>query len=440
MGKFIDMTGWVMKEHGVPDSRLTVTSRAEDAIDPKTGKHKVMWNCDCSCGRHCVVSTLGLRNTVRPTKSCGCINEEKKWAEEQISILKEMYLDGAKISDIAQKIGKTNGAISSKADDLGLSKEIIRPNNPKFKAVYQDYDWCFERFINQGMSMQEMAEEAGASLRVIQKWCQEIHDLDARSYKKHKKLNDIQKQLVMFGRLGDGHIDRRENQPMYIETHADNQKDYIYWKWSILKDICNKEPVYYPPAQHSFGGDKVYECRAHYRICTRIIDDLKPIRAMSIGEILYQLNEFGLSVHALDDGFRSNSNWEICLAEWNDEEIELYLNICKKRFDLDGYRLTDNRYIKFTAESSRRLDEIILSVVPNNLDIIRYKILDRHITKRQDYKYVIVNDEKIGLSTFCKQNGIQELQRLFLRQILVDNNINDISESEFYKIMEEYNE
>ena len=94
MGKFIDMTGWVMKEHGVPDSRLTVTSRAEDVIDPKTRKHKIMWNCDCSCGRHCVVSALGLRNTVRPTKSCGCINEEKKWTDEQVNILKEMYLSG----------------------------------------------------------------------------------------------------------------------------------------------------------------------------------------------------------------------------------------------------------------------------------------------------------------------------------------------------------
>jgi len=24
MGKFIDMTGWIMKEHGVPESRITV--------------------------------------------------------------------------------------------------------------------------------------------------------------------------------------------------------------------------------------------------------------------------------------------------------------------------------------------------------------------------------------------------------------------------------
>ena len=33
MGKLIDMTGWIMKEHGISDSRLTVLSRAENTKD-----------------------------------------------------------------------------------------------------------------------------------------------------------------------------------------------------------------------------------------------------------------------------------------------------------------------------------------------------------------------------------------------------------------------
>ena len=32
MGKFIDMTGWKMWEHGVPDSRIIVVERGPDAI------------------------------------------------------------------------------------------------------------------------------------------------------------------------------------------------------------------------------------------------------------------------------------------------------------------------------------------------------------------------------------------------------------------------
>ena len=168
---------------------------------------------------------------------------------------------------------------------------------------------------------------------------------------------------------------------MYIESHAENQKDYLFWKWSILKDICTQKPVYYPPQKHSFGGDKLYDCKAQYRLCTRIVDELKPIRAMNISDILLQLNEFGLSIHTLDDGFRSDSNWEICLAEWTDEEVQLYLKLCKEKFQLDGYKMKDQRYVKFTADSSRLLDKIILRNIPNDLDIIKYKILERHITK-----------------------------------------------------------
>ena len=49
MGKFIDMTGWIMSEHGVPGSRLTVINRAENH-----GKHTA-WNCVCECGNKIIV-------------------------------------------------------------------------------------------------------------------------------------------------------------------------------------------------------------------------------------------------------------------------------------------------------------------------------------------------------------------------------------------------
>ena len=68
------------------------------------------------------------------------------------------------------------GMISSRSSRLKLGDKYMRNNNPKFKAVYQDYDWCYERYVIKGMTHQEMADECGASLRVIQKWCSEIND------------------------------------------------------------------------------------------------------------------------------------------------------------------------------------------------------------------------------------------------------------------------
>lgn len=77
MGKFIDMTGWVMAENGVPDSRLTIIKRAEDHIYP-SGLKEIQWWCSCSCGNEELVlaTTKGLRNGDK--KSCGCLIHQTK--------------------------------------------------------------------------------------------------------------------------------------------------------------------------------------------------------------------------------------------------------------------------------------------------------------------------------------------------------------------------
>lgn len=68
MGKFIDMTGWKMSEHGIPDSRITIINKA-----PNMGKHTA-WNCICECGNECIIRGDQLRSGT--AKSCGCLFRE----------------------------------------------------------------------------------------------------------------------------------------------------------------------------------------------------------------------------------------------------------------------------------------------------------------------------------------------------------------------------
>lgn len=76
MGRLIDMTGWIMKEHGVPDSRLTVIRRGEDRITP-AGRAYICWECKCECDPNKIVIVDGrtLRNGL--SKSCGCLKIER---------------------------------------------------------------------------------------------------------------------------------------------------------------------------------------------------------------------------------------------------------------------------------------------------------------------------------------------------------------------------
>jgi hypothetical protein len=73
---FIDMTGWVMSDHGVPDSRLTVIKRAEDRVY-KSGTRRIMWLCECNCEEHNMIVSDGASIRNGGVKSCGCLHKEK---------------------------------------------------------------------------------------------------------------------------------------------------------------------------------------------------------------------------------------------------------------------------------------------------------------------------------------------------------------------------
>lgn len=55
--------------------RLLVVDRAEDKIDPKSGKHKTRWVCNCDCGTTGYI-TVGTALTSGATQSCGCLHRE----------------------------------------------------------------------------------------------------------------------------------------------------------------------------------------------------------------------------------------------------------------------------------------------------------------------------------------------------------------------------
>lgn len=62
----IDMTNWVMKEHGVEDSYLTVLEKTEK----RSSKGEIIWKCQCECGK--IVELNGSEIRRGKTKSCGC--------------------------------------------------------------------------------------------------------------------------------------------------------------------------------------------------------------------------------------------------------------------------------------------------------------------------------------------------------------------------------
>lgn len=356
------------------------------------------------CNKH----YLQIKNNGKVTDESQPNLEDNRiyWTKEEVDLLKELVNKSLPLKEIANILNKSRNAVSHKAIGLKIDTSQLYKNNVNFKAIYHDYDWCYQKYMIEGLSHDEMAKEAQCTKRVIVKWCVEKHRLTTEYRMKNKKLNNQQIDLIIASLLGDGHINKRETQPLFIVSHAENQKDYLYYKYEILKDLCNFQPTVLKNVTR-FMNNVEYNCQNTYRMSTRIHHAFIPYRNMDISKLLQKLNEFSLSIWILDDGNRGESNWILCFARFSQTEKDVAINILKERFKLNCYLKKDVRYLCFDADSSRRLDKIIKSNIPNELDIMKCKIINNsNIAEERKRLYIKIGEQHVFLSEYCKDNKL----------------------------------
>ena len=252
---------------------------------------------------------------------------------------------------------------------MEYKNEILKEN----ENIYTNYEWLYNRFVVDGMNQDEIASICGCKKRTIKKWLVTINKFTCNFRSENVKLNDIQKDLIVGSLLGDGHIDKRENSPIFIVSHAENQKDYLYFKYEILKNICNKKPSFIKGGSKEIYS-KIYKYQNSYRISTRVVNELDFFRKKSRFEIIDMLNEFSLSIFFLDDGHRACNLWSICVASFSSEEKDFFIKYTHDKFGIHGYINKDNRYIHFRRPCSKIIDKIILKNIDNKIDVVVNKL------------------------------------------------------------------
>lgn len=304
--------------------------------------------------------------------------------KDQEEYLEKLYSEFLPLEEIVKKINqysgvnRTRGAVSNKAAQLGLTQKYIKSNNPNFKAVYQDYDWYYYHFVELGLSHDEMANIAQCTKRVIEKWGQEKHRIDTYVRMQDKQLNIKQHDLIIGSLLGDGHIDKREEFPLFIVSHAENQKDYLCYKYEVMKNLCEMTPTKYTGKKQHKILDSICDCQDFYRFNTRTYYALKPFREMSKIDLINKLNEYSFSIWMLDDGCcEEKGYWELCAPLNSSSERDAMKQILKEKFNIHAIEQKDNRYFRFHAEDSCKITNMILANIPNDLDIIKNKILSK---------------------------------------------------------------
>ena len=294
------------------------------------------------------------------------------WTKEEVELLKEMYERGDSCEEIAKAVHHGAKGIRGKAVSMGFERKIFSKHDPRMTAIYKDKNWCYDRYIVKHKSYDEMAAEANCSKRVIEKWCSDVYGYNLHTYRHFARLTHIEREIVMSGRLGDGHITKGDK-PLYIEVHAEDQKEYLYWKYEQLKTIQTSPPKITLGSVKFFNG-KGYNCQNSYRLSTAVLDELGEIRDMSKIDIIDNLTELGVALYFLDDASRSYSNWSLCTGVLTDDEVEHLIAVLCDRFGITMWRNKDKRYATVDAPSSNIIDGFIVKNLPRDMDIIQHKI------------------------------------------------------------------
>ncbi len=271
---------------------------------------------------------------------------------------------------MAKALGLDGRAFQRLIEDynITLTFDSKAAHTPK---LYQDYDWLYNQIVTLNKSRKQVAEENGWTVRVLEKWMG-ILGINRRTYQDLKQMSDKQRDLIKFSLLGDGCV---SDTGFFIVSHSEKQKDYLYWKYEMLKDLCSHEPTRYDESVKIINGKEV-NCEPYYRFNTRKLKELFNLREMPIEQIVNDLDEFGLSIWMLDDASR-DASWKLCIAAYPEETRTFIVNYFKDKGFLSAkVRLYDTRYVEFNADDSRKIDAIILRNIPHNLDIIQYKIIN----------------------------------------------------------------
>lgn len=180
-------------------------------------------------------------------------------------------------------------------------------------------------------------------------------------------LSEVQQQLILGCVLGDGYLRKKTNAHLQI-THSIKQKEYVDWKYQILKNL-----VITPPKVYRGNAGRV-----GYRFFTRSIPEFTVFydRFYQNGTKTIpsdiKLSPLSLAVWYMDDGSKS---YKSCY--FNSQQLDLISqNNLMKALQLLGIKSNLNKDKKYFRIRTLTSDtpKLITIIAPHIIKSMRYKI------------------------------------------------------------------
>lgn len=197
--------------------------------------------------------------------------------------------------------------------------------------------------------------------------------------------NDLIKleQFIRGSLLGDGCIPKiTEKGKNYRMTfgHGLKQICYLNWKHQFLNDFDLAGKIVTRTAvsdryKNGFCTSLHFKSKTH-PIFTKFRKQYYPEGKKVLNkEDIIQMDEFGLAIWFMDDGYINNSKNKssfavLCTTSFNKDETEFLINFLEKKWNFKCYYYSSEKGIRFSVESSKKLINLISKYI---VDCLKYK-------------------------------------------------------------------
>lgn len=152
---------------------------------------------------------------------------------------------------------------------------------------------------------------------------------------------------------------------------------YLEWKLNFLKNF------WFVKSDAVIRKVKLIGCydnaQDQYSFISKTSEYLNKFKTMSKIDLMKDFNEMALSIYVLDDGNIENNVCKISCAQFSDIEREFFCSMLKDKFGIccniyhcEGNPVKDYFYI--LKQDCIDLKNIILSKIPNEIDVVKDKI------------------------------------------------------------------
>lgn len=203
-----------------------------------------------------------------------------------------------------------------------------------------------------------------------------------------------QKDLILGTMLGDGYLNKRENNVRLQMIHGPNQEDYIKHKSEVLNNLLTERGLKKETFKDKYSVTGFKTCFNFYTISHEYLSFLRQLfypndKKVISEDILERLNERSLAYWIMDDGSLNKrkgkirtdgtriyvgARFIICTCSKDGKQEETICKKLKEKFDLDfNVRLhKKNCYVvSCTTETFKKLVELVKPyIIPSML----YKI------------------------------------------------------------------